>query len=85
MAVVTEDHTSLYHELYLQKMLVSAWFQKVVNQSRLTMMCCLCQLPPAELSEGERAVWAAQLLERSQLYLQEPGETWVNYKKKWWC
>lgn len=53
---------------------ISAWFQKLMNQSKFTMLCCLCQLPPAELSEGEGAVWAAQLLEWSQLYLQEPGE-----------
>lgn len=46
--------------------------------------CVVYQLPPAELSEGERAVWAAQLLEWSQLYLQEPSKTCINYKKHWW-
>lgn len=46
-----------------------------MNHFKLTLMCCFCQLPSAELSEGERAGWAAQLLERSQLYLQEPGNT----------
>ena len=50
--------------------------------SLIPLCCVVCQLPRNELGEGERAVWAAQLLERSQLYLQEPGETGLSCKEK---
>lgn len=43
--------------------------------SRWIQLNCVIvyQLPAAELREGQGAVWAAQLLEWGQLYLQESG------------